>query len=118
MKRMHEIEKERLVESIEKKEFTLQLLEQRLFDCEKFLRKWGRDDPFIREQLKTLRINPDLNKKRITSVIEQNSNIQLQLKEAMDEIELLHDKLTLKQRQDVNQTLEMNRKSKISKVNF
>lgn len=58
----YEIEINRLVDQVEKKEYTLQLLEQRLFDCEKFLRKWGRDDPFIREQLKYLKINPDLRK--------------------------------------------------------
>ena len=63
IKNHYEIEAQRLVEQVEKKEYTLQLLEQRLFDWEKFLRKWGRDDPFIREQLKYLKINPDLKKK-------------------------------------------------------
>jgi chromosome segregation ATPase len=58
----YEIEMKRLIDQVEKKEYTLQLLEQRLFDCEKFLRKWGREDPFIRDQLKMLKINPDLRK--------------------------------------------------------
>ena len=44
-----EIEMVELRESLEKKEYTLQLLEQRLFDCELFLRRWGREDPEIRE---------------------------------------------------------------------
>jgi len=50
----------------------LQLLEQRLFDCELFLRRWGREDPSIREQLVALKINPDLRKKKITNTVEEN----------------------------------------------
>ena len=42
-----EMEAAELREQLEKKEFTLQLLEQRLFDCELFLRKWGREDEQI-----------------------------------------------------------------------
>ena len=47
----YEIEIQRLVDNLEKKEYTLQLLEQRLFDCEKFLWDWGKKDNFIWEQL-------------------------------------------------------------------
>ena len=86
----YEIEVSRLSEQVEKKEYTLQLLEQRLFDCEKFLRKWGREDPFIREQLKLLKINPDLKKKKIINVVEENTILKAQLKESLDEIENLH----------------------------
>jgi hypothetical protein len=75
---------------LEKKEFTLQLLEQRLYDCELFLRKWGREDPHIREQLSALKINPDLKKKKITNVVEENRLIKVQLKEALDEIAMFH----------------------------
>jgi len=89
----YEIELTRMVEQVEKKEYTLQLLEQRLFDWEKFLRKWGREDPFIREQLKFLKINPDLKKKKITNVVEENTLLKKQLKESLDEIELLHKKV-------------------------
>ena len=42
-----ELEHTELREQLEKKEFTLQLLEQRLFDVELFLRKWGREDANI-----------------------------------------------------------------------
>ena len=90
----YDLEIQRLVEQVEKKEYTLQLLEQRLFDCEKFLRKWGRDDPFIRDQLKYLKINPDLRKKKITNVVEENRLLKEQLKESLDEIEELHKKVT------------------------
>lgn len=89
----YELEIGRLVDQVEKKEYTLQLLEQRLFDCEKFLRKWGRDDPFIREQLKYLKINPDLRKKKITNAVEENRVLKEQLKESLDEIEKLHKKI-------------------------
>ena len=89
----YDIEINRLVEQVEKKEYTLQLLEQRLFDCEKFLRKWGRDDPFVRDQLKMLKINPDLKKKKITNIVEENKLLKDQLKESLDEIEKLHKKV-------------------------
>mmetsp|Transcript_8586 Transcript_8586/g.7611 ORF Transcript_8586/g.7611 Transcript_8586/m.7611 type:complete len:391 (+) Transcript_8586:390-1562(+) len=92
-----------MVEQVEKKEFTLQLLEQRLFDCEKFLRKWGREDPFVREQLKFLKINPDLKKKKITNVVEENTMLKKQLKESLDEIELLHQKV-MKMSKSPNET--------------
>ena len=46
-----EYEKIEIVEQLEKKEYTLQLLEQRLFDVESFLWKMGREDPAIRDQL-------------------------------------------------------------------
>lgn len=89
----YDIEVNRLIDQVEKKEYTLQLLEQRLFDCEKFLRKWGRDDPFIREQLKYLKINPDLKKKKISNCVEENKVLKQQLKESLDEIEQLHKKI-------------------------
>ena len=49
MAQAFEIEANELREQLEKKEYTLQLLEQRLFDVELFLRKWGREDEKIRE---------------------------------------------------------------------
>jgi chromosome segregation ATPase len=88
-----ELEKEELREQLEKKEFTLQLLEQRLFDVELFLRKWGREDANVREQLTALKINPDLRKKKITNVVEENRLLKVQLKETMDEVEDLRQKL-------------------------
>lgn len=78
-------------ESLEKKEYTLQLLEQRLFDVELFLRKWGREDEHIREQLAALKINPDLNKKKITNVVEENRVLKEKLKVTLDELEQLKD---------------------------
>ena len=87
-----EIEMVDLRESLEKKEFTLQLLEQRLFDCELFLRRWGREDPIIREQLVALKINPDLKKKKITNTVEENKILKEQLKKALDEIDDLNNR--------------------------
>lgn len=83
----------RLIEQNERKEYSLQFLEQRLVDIERFLRIIGRDDPEIREQLKLIKINPDLEKKRITSVVEENNILKSQLKEAYDHIDELEDLL-------------------------
>lgn len=85
-----EIEATDLKEQLEKKEYTLQLLEQRLFDVELFLRKWGREDENIREQLQQLKINPDLRKKKITNTVEENRLLKVQLKDALDELDRLH----------------------------
>lgn len=68
----------------------MQLLEQRLFDCEKFLRDWGKKDNFIREQLQSLKLNPDFEKKKISNVIDENQMLKKHLKEALDEIESLN----------------------------
>lgn len=45
------------------KEYILQILEQRLVELEKFLRDLGRDDPEIKEQLRMLKVNPELKRK-------------------------------------------------------
>lgn len=68
-----EMEVSRLIEQNERKEYNLQFLEQRLVDVERFLRNLGKDDPFIREQLRLIKINPNLDKKTITTVIEENN---------------------------------------------
>mmetsp|Transcript_31129 Transcript_31129/g.27530 ORF Transcript_31129/g.27530 Transcript_31129/m.27530 type:complete len:150 (-) Transcript_31129:726-1175(-) len=69
----YEMEISRLKDQSERKEYNLQFLEQRLVDIERFLRTLGRDDPFLNDQLRLIKINPNLNKKRITSVVEENS---------------------------------------------
>ena len=48
---------------MEKKEYTLQLLESRLYDWEKFLREVGKGDERVRERLKDLKLNPDVERK-------------------------------------------------------
>ena len=85
-------ENDELREKLEKKEFTLQLLEQWLFDCELFLRKWGWDDPNIREHLWALKINPDLHKKKITNIVEENKILKTRLKEVLDELDQMYMK--------------------------
>ena len=40
-----------------------------------------------------MKINPDLKKKKITNVVEENTLLKKQLKESLDEIELLHKKV-------------------------
>lgn len=86
-----EMESNELREQLEKKEYTLQLLEQRLFDVELFLRKWGREEDHIREQLTALKINPDLRKNKITNTVEQNKDLKLKLKNLLDEVEELRE---------------------------
>ena len=86
-------ENEHLVDQNERKEYILQILEQRLVELEKFLRSLGREDPEVREQLKLLKVNPDLNPFKITNVIEQNNDLKRQLKEACDRIAKLEEEL-------------------------
>ena len=86
----YEIEISWLADSLEKKEYTLQLLETWLHKCEAFLWQWGRNDEFIREELKTLKLNPDFEKKKISNVVDENIELKQLLKEALDEIEQLH----------------------------
>lgn len=87
----YEMETNELREQLEKKEFTLQLLEQRLFDVELFLRKWGREEDHIREQLAALKINPDLRKNKITNTVEENMELKRKLKDLLDEVEELRE---------------------------
>lgn len=70
---------------MEKKEYTLQLLESRLYDCEKFLRDLGREDEDIRERLKELKLNPDVERKKITNVVLLNNQLTEQIKELIEE---------------------------------
>jgi hypothetical protein len=88
----HDLELHRLIELNERKEYSLQFLEQRLVDIEHFLRNWGQKDPYIRDQLKIIKVNPDLKKIRITSVVEENDILKKQLKEAYDKIEMIEGK--------------------------
>lgn len=60
---------------MEKKEYSLQLLENRLVEIEGFLREWGRNNPVVKKHLKTIRINPELKKKKITGVIDENEKL-------------------------------------------
>lgn len=67
------------------KEYTLQLLESRLYDCEKFLRELGRDDDVVREKLKELKLNPDVERKKITNVVLANNKLTEQIKDLIEE---------------------------------
>ncbi|CAI2367957.1 unnamed protein product [Moneuplotes crassus] len=88
-----EAENFRVVEALEKKEYTLQLLESRLYDCEKFLRELGRSDENIREKLKGLKLNPDVNRKKITNVVLENDNLSKHIKELVEENDKLNQKI-------------------------
>lgn len=96
-----EAENLRVVEALEKKEYTLQLLESRLYDCEKFLRELGRSDETIRMKLKGLKLNPDVDRKKITNVVLQNDKLMEQIDVLVEE----NDKLT----QKVNELEQKNR---------
>ena len=89
----YEIEIDRLLDQNERKEYILQLCEQRLVDLEKFLRDMGKDDPHIRQHLQILKVNPDFKRKKITSVVQENSNLKNELKNAYDHIESLESQL-------------------------
>ena len=82
-------EVERVIEQLEKKEYTLQVLEERLFDVEELLRELGRGDKKIREKVVALKINPDLHKKKITNVVDENVTLKTQLNEALTQIQHL-----------------------------
>lgn len=59
----YDADNRRIKDAMEKKEYTLQMLESRLYDCEKFLRECGKSDDAIREKLKELKLNPDVDRK-------------------------------------------------------
>ena len=86
-------EVERVIEQLEKKEYTLQVLEERLFDVEELLRELGRGDKKIRERVVALKINPDLHKKKITNVVDENVNLKTQLNEALTQIQHLNKEI-------------------------
>lgn len=69
----HDWEIARLVDQNDRKEYALQFLEQRLVELESYLRELAQADDEIREQLQYFKVNPDLKKKKITSVVEENS---------------------------------------------
>jgi len=81
---MQKSEFDRLQEALEKKEYTLQLLESRLYDWEKFLRECGKNDEKIRDRLKDLKLNPNVERKKITNVVLENNKLKQQIKEQID----------------------------------
>jgi hypothetical protein len=44
----------------------------------------------VREQLVSLKLNPDYEKMKISNVIDENDQLKKALKEALDEVESLH----------------------------